>query len=63
MPCRETCPQNAFPDGYYSRQRCREQMNLDVQNRTVMKMEASDAVAYEVIKYCRACEYACPVGK
>ena len=62
MPCREACPQNAFKDGYYSRQLCREQMNRDVQNRTVMKMEASEAAAYEVIKYCRACEFACPVG-
>ena len=52
MPCIQACPQEAFKDGTYKRVLCNKQMKID---------EANRVTAY--IKYCRACELACPVGK
>ena len=51
MPCIQACPQEAFKDGTYKRVLCNKQMKID---------EANRVTAY--IKYCRACELACPVG-
>lgn len=51
MPCRQACPQKAFKSGSYKRTLCNKQMKID---------EANRATTY--IKYCRACELACPVG-
>lgn len=63
MPCRQACPQNAFASGGYSREACRRQMNLDVENRAVTNDAESGQGSRGVIKYCRRCEFACPVGK
>jgi len=52
MPCRQACPQEAFKNGAYKRVLCNKQMKID---------ETSRVTAY--IKYCRACELVCPVGK
>jgi len=52
MPCRQACPQEAFKSGSYKRVLCNKQMKID---------EANQVTAY--IKYCRACELACPLGK
>lgn len=52
MPCRQACPQEAFKNSAYKRVLCNKQMKID---------EANRVTAY--IKYCRACELACPVGK
>jgi epoxyqueuosine reductase len=51
MHCRQACPQEAFKNGTYKRVLCNKQMKID---------EANRVTAY--IKYCRACELACPVG-
>lgn len=50
-PCRRACPRRALTDEGYSRSRCGEQMAAD---------EASPVEA--CVRYCRACELACPVG-
>ena len=79
MPCRKTCPQNAFgskicsakktgfPElpartGFYSRHLCNLQMELDVANSEEtpgQELHAPD----RLIRYCRTCEFECPVGK
>jgi epoxyqueuosine reductase len=72
-PCLQVCPSEALPaevefpqdlqslplparDGSYDRQRCNQQMERDM-----ARAEAEGSQA--VIKYCRRCEFACPVGK
>lgn len=62
MPCRQVCPQDAFMSGSYSRTFCNEQMEIDRATRVIVKEEKKDS-PFEYIKYCRACELACPVGK
>ncbi|MBW2029252.1 MAG: epoxyqueuosine reductase [Deltaproteobacteria bacterium] len=61
-PCRNACPQGAFESGTYDRSRCFKQIEYDVRN----KMEAQVTMGTErpelVVKYCRACELACPLG-
>ena len=78
MPCRRACPQSAFDEqlyhrqdygqdrlpgrtGAFSRPTCNIQMahDLDVA-RDQAVAEFDDPV--KVIKYCRRCEIACPVG-
>jgi len=51
MPCRQACPQESFKNGTYKRVLCNKQMKIDEANRVTT-----------YIKYCRACELACPVG-
>jgi len=62
-PCMEACPQNAFEAGSYSRDHCQVQMSKDVSNRLVLEQKEEDGNQSVRIKYCRACELACPVGK
>ena len=62
MPCRQVCPQDAFRNGSYSRALCNEQMEIDITGKVIVKEEKKD-LPFEYIKYCRACELACPVGK
>ncbi len=52
MPCIQACPQEAFKNSAYKRVLCNKQMKIDETNRVTAH-----------IKYCRACELACPVGK
>lgn len=62
MPCREACPRGAFTFGSYNRDFCLKQMAAD---------EGASAAAARLlpflpsthVKYCRACELACPVGR
>ncbi|SFM84739.1 hypothetical protein [Thermodesulforhabdus norvegica] len=71
--CRKACPQQAFSrkvyedeynsgktlpgrTGHFSRADCYEQMNLDEQR-------AHSENSEKIIKYCRHCEWACPVGR
>lgn len=61
-PCIEACPRNAFETGSYSRDHCQVQMNEDVSNRVVLEQSEEDGTQSVRIKYCRACELACPVG-
>jgi epoxyqueuosine reductase len=52
MSCWSACPQGAFIKGSYNRELCEQQMREDEKNRSSIG-----------IKYCRACELSCIVGK
>ena len=61
MPCRNACPQDAFKNGSYSRVLCDRQMRTDEVDRVsieALKEKDSPGIC---VKYCRACEMACPV--
>jgi epoxyqueuosine reductase len=49
--CQSVCPQKSFSTGAYSRTNCIKRINAD------------KAKSKSVIKFCRACEFVCPVGK
>ena len=60
--CQTACPVAAFPEGSYSRGDCYGQMDADVAGKVAEgEIDASGKPAW-VIKYCRQCELACPVG-
>jgi epoxyqueuosine reductase len=59
VPCRQACPQNVFFSGSYNKNLCEKQMKMDEANRVIM--ESSSQKLW--IKYCRACELVCPIGK
>jgi epoxyqueuosine reductase len=59
-PCWKSCPRQAFASGAYDRTRCKMQMCEDERNRSMVDTEQWGRIA--LIKYCRACELACPVG-
>ena len=77
--CRSACPQTAFDDkvfstaemgieqlpgrsGCFSRATCNRQMKADIK---VAKedVDPESGRMEKIIKYCRACELACPVGQ
>jgi epoxyqueuosine reductase len=77
--CRKACPQNAFAtqqyteaeygqkilpgrDGSYSRPFCNMQMEQDNDAAKEQRVDGFDDPV-KIIKYCRRCELACPVGK
>jgi len=79
MPCRSACPQEAFErniylekqfglnklparTGVYSRQLCNVQMERDGIKSEKIVVEGQDDMG-KLVKYCRRCELACPVGK
>jgi epoxyqueuosine reductase len=63
MPCLTSCPRGAFRSGAYETALCKLEMD---QNKADSVTVEGSAVgideACEVAKYCRACEYACPVS-
>ena len=61
-PCLQACPQEAFARGRYDRRRCRRQIEKDQENPYRIMDMSSMTYAITCIKYCRACELACPVG-
>ena len=61
--CQNACPMKAFPEGKYSRPICFRQMNVDVENKVANGEINENGKRNLVIKYCRACELACPVGR
>jgi len=78
MPCRKACPQQAFSTkiytkeaygmdqfpgrcGGYNRFLCNRQMEIDIANAEAIEIEGQAAMG-KIIKYCRKCEMACPVG-
>ena len=63
MPCRLACPQKAFKDGSYSRTSCSKQMKEDEANKVIFEKSVSDDSPSICIRYCRACELACPVAR
>jgi len=54
-PCRRACPQNALTGGRFQRSRCSLQMLRDEADQIATGMAG--------IRYCRACEWACPVSQ
>jgi epoxyqueuosine reductase len=74
--CRRVCPENAMAnkapifqltdfsdrlpgrDGFYNREICNIRMEKDVS-----ECRNSSVVEKSPIKYCRKCEFICPVGK
>jgi len=79
MPCQRVCPQKAFErniysekqfgltmlpvrTGVYSRHLCNVQMERDDENSEKIVVEGQDKPG-KLVKYCRRCELACPVGK
>ena len=63
MPCRNTCPRNAFRNGPYSRALCDIEMESDKANAAVIKAREKPDKQSLTVKYCRACELICPVGQ
>lgn len=61
MPCMRACPQGAFQSGSYDRSLCDEQMEQDKENGVLSK-EADYVNSAILIKYCRICEFVCPVA-
>jgi epoxyqueuosine reductase len=61
--CQKVCPQNAFSSGAYHRPSCIAQLDSDVANKVSAGEIDENGTPLLVIKYCRACELACPVGK
>ena len=75
--CQRACPQQALGeesayapassrdlparDGSYSRRLCNIQMEIDEDNAQEETIEGFEEVV-ELIKYCRRCEFSCPVG-
>ncbi len=60
--CQKACPVDAFPQGTYSMPLCRKQMRVDEDNQVPYGEINENGKQNMVIKYCRACELACPVG-
>lgn len=60
--CQKACPMKAFPQGKYSRPICVKQINADVENKVPNGEIGENGKRNLVIKYCRACEWSCPVG-
>jgi epoxyqueuosine reductase len=78
MPCRAACPMDAFGEtlyraeeygfdqlpgrtGVYSRPRCSRIMDKACEEYEPVAVEGQDAPG-KLAKFCRACEFACPVG-
>jgi epoxyqueuosine reductase len=58
-PCFDACPQQAFRSGRYERKYCQIQMRKDEDNPHYY----NDRPEGIHVRYCRACELACPVGR
>ena len=63
MPCMRACPQGAFQSGSYDRSLCSEQMEQDKKNGVLSKEADYVNSAGILIKYCRICEFVCPVAR
>jgi epoxyqueuosine reductase len=63
MFCRKACPVQAFPRGKYNRVKCMAQIEADVEKKVPEGDIGPDGKRRAVIKYCRACEFSCPVGE
>ena len=62
QPCLPACLQDAFLSGAFSRPECLDRINADIRSKMFAKGVDSDTRSRLVIKYCRDCELACPVG-
>jgi epoxyqueuosine reductase len=61
-PCQHACPQAAFENGAYIRDRCMAQMEADRALGAITD-PGGQRIPGAMVKYCRACELACPVGE
>lgn len=61
--CYKACPVKAFPEGKFRRPICREHVNAGVEYKVPDEATNETGKRYFVIKYCRACEWVCPVGR
>lgn len=63
-PCRDACPQGAFARGRYDRARCAAQMAYDEAHPVAVEVTGPQGRrVVPLVRYCRACELACPVGR
>ncbi|MHC4781408.1 MAG: hypothetical protein ACYTFG_22785, partial [Planctomycetota bacterium] len=62
-PCMRSCPQGAFEGGSFSREACMMQMHADESGAVPPDRATWGTNDGPVVKYCRACELACPVGR
>ena len=62
MRCRRACPQRAFESGSYTRASCKIQIQRSNEDTVTLETAKYGATPRTVIKYCRNCELACPVG-
>ncbi len=79
MPCRTACPVDAFAEtlytkeeygqeclpgrtGVFSRPRCSNQMDIICENVELVDVEGQDEPGKRA-RFCRKCEFACPVGR
>jgi epoxyqueuosine reductase len=60
--CHLACPRDAFSIGVFHRPTCIEQINADVANEIRESEVGGDGRPRLAVKYCRACEFACPEG-
>ena len=58
-PCFQACPQKAFRNGYYQRKYCQIQMRSDEENVKPLPTDPN----IDHVRYCRACELACPLAR
>lgn len=63
LRCHNACPQQAFAAGTYSRVRCLLQMHMDEAHKMLGETTDLTETPRWIIKYCRACELACPIGQ
>jgi len=64
--CIKSCPQKAFDEGSYKRFTC----NIEMEENIKSSNEKNEKDIYEptgeelqLVKYCRSCEFTCPIGK
>jgi epoxyqueuosine reductase len=63
-PCFEACPQEAFRSGGYERRFCDRQMKADEAAPVTRRADQADLdLPPKYVRYCRECEWACPVGQ
>ena len=60
--CHSVCPKNGFSTGVYHRPSCIEQLNADRGSSMPDGEAGENEIPGLIIKFCRACELACPVG-
>jgi len=62
MPCHRACPRKAFRSRSFDRSLCSIQMRYDRLEREAVAKERGALIDDVPVKFCRACELACPLG-